>query len=55
MSVSIDRRETGRGDPDGLAGGAGGSAPRGIDRRETGGGAGASGIDRRRLAPEHRR
>jgi hypothetical protein len=32
-----DRRETGGGDPDGSAGGAGGSAPRGIGRR---GGAG---------------
>ncbi|HEX3478051.1 MAG TPA: hypothetical protein VHT91_23680 [Kofleriaceae bacterium] len=30
----IDRRETGGGDPDGSAGGAGGRAPRGIDWRE---------------------
>src|SRR5215475_1836729 len=35
---SVERSETGGGDPDGSAGGAGGSAPRGIERSETGGG-----------------
>src|SRR5689334_24065318 len=34
----VERSETGGGDPDGSAGGAGGSAPRGIERSETGGG-----------------
>jgi error-prone DNA polymerase len=29
--IAVDRRETGGGDPDGFAGGAGGRAPRGID------------------------
>ncbi len=33
-AVSIERSEAGGGDPDGLAGGAGGRAPRGIDLRE---------------------
>jgi hypothetical protein len=32
--ISVERRETGSGDPDGSAGGAGGGAPRGIDRRD---------------------
>jgi 23S rRNA G2069 N7-methylase RlmK/C1962 C5-methylase RlmI len=35
---AFSRSETGGGDPDGSAGGAGGSAPRGIERSETGGG-----------------
>jgi hypothetical protein len=32
--IAVERRETGGGDPDGSAGGAGGEAPRGIDRRD---------------------
>jgi len=44
--ISVERRETGGGAPDGSAGGAGSGAPRGIERRETGGGA-LRGIDRR--------
>jgi menaquinone-specific isochorismate synthase len=36
-ALGIERSETGGGDPDGFAGGAGGRAPRGIDRSETAG------------------
>jgi exodeoxyribonuclease VII large subunit len=35
LAVIVERSETGGGDPDGLAGGAGGRAPRGIERSET--------------------
>src|SRR5215468_6205039 len=42
----FERSETGGGDPDGSAGGAGGRASRGIERSETGGG-GPRGIERR--------
>ncbi|HEX3483244.1 MAG TPA: site-2 protease family protein, partial [Kofleriaceae bacterium] len=36
--LGVERSETGGGGPDGFAGGAGGSAPRGINRNELGGG-----------------
>jgi mannose-1-phosphate guanylyltransferase len=50
--LEVERSETGGGDPDGSAGGAGGKAPRGTNRSETGGGdpdgsaGGAGGIGR---------
>jgi hypothetical protein len=44
-TVPVARSETGGGNPDGLAGGAGGGAPGGITRSETGGGD-PRGIDR---------
>src|SRR4051812_8903739 len=38
IAPRVERSETGGGDPDGLAGGAGGKAPRGIERSDAAGG-----------------
>ena len=36
IAIELERSETGGGDPDGSAGGAGGSAPRGIEHHDAG-------------------